>query len=155
VYQLVAERDPDPRRRLEITERGSFAQSDDAREGLSKGVRSHYYDGLEEVTLDWFDQEKNPVVRGHLAEHFARFSNECGPYEEMAIRINELDSRLRERLLLGAEGKPLYSRLKAFETADLFAGVDDYDLVRAIRESAAAAVSLPQRKVLMFSASPL
>ena len=66
LYQLVAERDPDFRRRLEITERGSCVAPDDAREGLAKGVKGHFYDGLEGVTLDWYGQEKNPVIRGHL-----------------------------------------------------------------------------------------
>ena len=66
-----------------------------AREGLAKGVKGHFYDGLEGVTLDWYGQEKNRVIRGHLAEHFSRFADECAPYETMAMRINEEEPRLR------------------------------------------------------------
>jgi hypothetical protein len=153
VYQLVAERDPDPRRRLEITQRGSYTASDDAREGLAKGVKGHFYDGLEGVTLDWYGQEKDPVVRGHLAEHFSRFADECAPYESMVMRINEEEPRLRDRLLLGAEGRPIYGKLKVDETIDLLSGMDNaFDLGRAIRDQRR---SRPQRKILMMAASPL
>jgi hypothetical protein len=153
VYQLVAERDPDPRRRLEITERGSRVAPDDAREGLAKGLKGHFYDGLEGVTLDWYGQEKNPVIRGYLAEHFSRFADECAPYESMVMRINEEEPRLRDRLLVGAEGHSLYSKLKAVETVDLLSGLDNaFDLGRAIRDSLDAR---PRRKILMLAANPL
>ena len=49
------------------------------REGLAKGVKGSFYDGLEGVTIDWYGQEKNPVVRGHLAEHFSRFACQSAP----------------------------------------------------------------------------
>jgi hypothetical protein len=153
VYQLVAERDPDPRRRLEITERGSRVAPDDAREGLAKGVKGHFYDGLEGVTLDWYGQETNPIIRGHLAEHFSRFADVCAPYERMVMRINEEEPRLRDRLLVGAEGRPLYVKLKAVETRDLFSGIDNpSDLARAIRDSLGAR---PRRKILMLAANPV
>jgi hypothetical protein len=156
LYQLVAERDPDPRRRLEITERGSCVAPDDAREGLAKGVKGSFYDGLEGVTLDWYGQEKNPVIRGHLAEHFARFADECAPYEPMVMRINEEEPRLRDRLLLGAEGRRLYSKLKAVETIDLLAGMGNaFDLGRAIRDRTLGVGALPKRKIVMLAANPL
>lgn len=147
LYQLVAERDPDLHRRLEITERGSCVAPDDAREGLAKGVKGHFYDGLEGVTLDWYGQEKNRVIRGHLAEHFSRFADECAPYEPMVMRINEEEPRLRDRLLLGAEGKPLYSKLKAVETIDLLSGMGDaLDVGRAIRDRLSSGGARPRRR---------
>jgi hypothetical protein len=156
LYQLVAERDPDPHRRLEITARGSSVAPEDAREGLAKGVKRNFYDGLEGITLDWYGQEKNLAVRGDLAEHFAKFAELCPAYGPMVMRINEEDPRLRDRLLVGAEGTPLYSKLKAVETADLFAEMEDvFDLGRAIRDQQKAADARPKRKVLLLAASPL
>jgi hypothetical protein len=70
VYQLVAERDPDLRRRMEITQRGSCEAPDLAREGLAKGVKGHFYDGLEGVTIDWYGQEESRVIRGHFSRTF-------------------------------------------------------------------------------------
>jgi hypothetical protein len=108
---------------------------------------------LEGVTLDWYGQEKNPIIRGHLAEHFSRFGDECAPYESMVMRINEEEPRLHDRLLVGAEGRPLYGKLKAIETVDLFSGIDNpFDLGRAIRDSRDAR---PRRKILMLTANPL
>jgi hypothetical protein len=43
LYQLVAEKDPDARRRLEVTAQGSMSGTQ-AREGLAKGVKRHYVD---------------------------------------------------------------------------------------------------------------
>jgi hypothetical protein len=156
MYQLVAERDFDYRRRLDITSQGSSVAPDDAREGLAKGVKDNYYDGLEGVTIEWFRQERHKPIREMLAEHFARFSNECGPYEDLALEINEADSSLRRRLLLGAEGRPLYGKLKSKGANDLFEGIEDpHDLLRTIREQASKTRSTTTRKVLMLTASPL
>jgi len=150
-YQLVAERDPDDHRRLELTLSGSYSRHDEAREGLSKGVKSHYYDGLADITIEWFGRENVGAARGNLAEHFARFAGECPPYEALVLKINEQDQSLRERLLLGAEGKRLYSQLKATETPNLFSGHQGFhDLGQTIR-----ARDRRGRRILLMSASPV
>ena len=154
VFQLIAERDPNRHRQLELTEIGSAAKSADAREGLARGLKSNFYDGLEGIALDWFDQEPNIVIRGHLAEHFGRFAHECNPYEDKAMQINDAEPALRDRLLLGAEGTKLFSALKAAETADLFTGLGEHDLGQAIK-SAVSISARPKRRILMFSATPL
>jgi hypothetical protein len=59
-------------------------------------------------------------------------------------------------LLLGAEGKLLYSKLKAVETMDLFSGMGDaFDLGRAIRDQWSSGGARPRRKILMLAANPL
>jgi hypothetical protein len=156
MYQLVAERDDDLRRRLCLTSRGSIAAPDDAREGLAKGIKDNYYDGLETVTIEWFQQEQHKPIREILAEHIARFSDECGPYEDLALEINEADESLRGRLLLGAEGTPLYGKLKGMEPGGLFEGFDSPNyLPNLIRNRTTKPPSLLTRRVLMLSASPL
>ncbi|MET3408867.1 CHAT domain-containing protein [Methylobacterium sp. 1030] len=157
VYQLVAERDPDLRRRLAITAQGSsFETSEDAREGLAKGIRSSYYDGLEGITLDWFPQEENPIVRGHLAEHFARFSDDCPLYQPIALRINEEAPSLSERLMLGAAKTNLHSKLQAAETITLLDRMGNaYDLGAAIRDRIAGIGTRSAFRVLLLSASPI
>jgi CHAT domain len=123
---------------------------------LAKGIKENYYDGLEEVTLDWFRQERHKPIREILAEHIARFSNDCRPYEDLALKINETDPSLHSRLLLGAEGTPLYGKLKATGLNDLLEGLESpSDFLRTIREQADKARSPPSRKVLMLTASPL
>ena len=71
------------------------------------------------------------------------------------MRINEEEPRLRDRLLLGAEGTSLYSKLKAVETIDLFSNIDGaIDLGRVIRDQWPGSVR-PRRKILMLAANPL
>jgi hypothetical protein len=152
VYQLVAQRDPDLRRRLEITQAGSYRGSIEGREGLARGLKKEYYDGLEEVTIEWFRQELHRPVRELLAEHVGRFANECGPYEDLAFEIVEGEPILLERLLLGAEGKPIYGKIKGRSGRDLFDGQDR--LIETIREGLAGKV--PRKlTVLLLAASPL
>jgi hypothetical protein len=71
VLQAIAQLEPDPRRRHDFVVDGPAFPSKEAREGLAKGLRHQYYDGLADVTLSWFDQETHPPVRELLAEHFA------------------------------------------------------------------------------------
>jgi hypothetical protein len=154
-YQLVAERDPDYRRRREITEAGSMSGPSDAREGLAKGIKSNYYSELEDVTIPWFRRESEKSVKQSLAEHFARFSDECNSYKELAMEINVTDENLRERLLMGAEGTRLFSELKAARPANLFSGFDPADdIMTRLRNQSAAIVGIPRIKILFLSAAP-
>ncbi|MER9709283.1 CHAT domain-containing protein [Mesorhizobium sp. M0174] len=154
VMQLVAMREKDHDKRHSIILDGPYLPHPDAREGLAKGLLAVYYDGLEGITLDWSKQESVVYVRKLLAQHFARFSNACVLYEEEALKLFESDPLLREHLLLGAEGKPLYRKLKLQDlrhgTFDLFGGEDEF--VSILRQQ-----SKPEDralKVLILSAAP-
>ncbi|MEI5680656.1 MULTISPECIES: CHAT domain-containing protein [unclassified Mesorhizobium] len=130
IMQLVAMREADHDKRHKLMLDGPYLPSADAREGMAKGLLSVYYDGLEGITLDWSKQEAMEHVRKLLAQHFARFSNVCVLYEEEALRLFEANPELRDHLLLGAEGQPLYRRLRMQDlrmgTADLFGGEDEF-----------------------------
>lgn len=154
MYQLAAQRLPEPRRRLDLIVQGSYAHSIEAREGLAKGVRNGYFDGLESAILPWFQQETERVIRGNLAEHIAAYASECGPYQDVALQAFEEDKTLRERILLGAEGTPLYGQLKSHQEPDLFSRIgDEEDLTRILR-AAREAKSMPKKTVCMLLASP-
>ena len=109
---------------------------------------------MEGITLDWSKQEAMEHVRKLLAQHFARFSNVCVLYEEEALRLFEANPELRDHLLLGAEGQPLYRRLRAQDlrigTADLFGGEDE--LMQLIKGQVKQ--KEPVVKVLILSAAP-
>ncbi|MFG1334110.1 hypothetical protein V5F41_23010, partial [Xanthobacter autotrophicus] len=64
MYQLAVQKLPDDRHRLSIIEQGSCAETSEAREGLAKGIRKHYFDGLETAVLPWFEQETDSRIRG-------------------------------------------------------------------------------------------
>lgn len=155
VMQLIAQREPDKERRHQVLLDGPFLPYPEAREGMAKGLQHVYYDGLEGITLDWSRQEAVDYVRTLLAQHFARFSNVCVLYEEEAINLFESEPQLREPLLLGAEGKPLYGKLKVrderYGTRELFESLED-ELMVALKGQLSPTASA--MKVLVLSASP-
>jgi len=154
LLQLAAEQVTDLKERHDIIHKGSFLPTIDAREGLARGLLGVFYEGLPDITLDWFDVEGNNRVKKLLAEHFARFGAECSAYEMRAIELLERDPSLKRHLYLGAEGTALFGKLKANDlregTMDLFAGEID-PLTAKLLE----ARKMPTKNVLMMCASPM
>lgn len=154
IMQLVAMRENDLDKRHALMLDGPYLPNAEAREGMAKGLLTVYYEGLEGITLDWSKQEAVEYVRKLLAQHFARFSNVCVLYEEESLKLFEANPELRDHLLLGAEGQPLYRKLRLQDlrmgTADLFDGDDE--LMKAIKKKSA-----PEKralKALILSAAP-
>ncbi|MCI1000678.1 CHAT domain-containing protein [Ochrobactrum sp. C6C9] len=157
LLQLAAERENDLKLRHQIIHEGTFNDIPEARLGLAKGLLHSYYDGLEDLTIRWFDVEENPDVLALVAEHFARFSDECGPYFEKALEIVEATPKLTERILLGAEGRSLYVKIKgsnrANAIADLF-GIPS-DLAAMFQQTTPTLGKKLSMKVLFLAAAPL
>ena len=91
-----------------------------------------------------------------LAEHFAKFSDFCKPYQDKALSIIEADPRLTSRILVGAEGKPLYGMAKVRQigngTLDLFP--NSPDLARMFDQAQELQAKMKNIKVLFLAASP-
>lgn len=157
LLQLAAEQIADRSERHDIIYRGTFLSSFEARRGLAKGLLEKYYDGLEEITIGWFDTEGDDEVKGHLAEHLARFSDDCPPYSTKAQAIVEADPTLRDRILLGAEQTELYVILKGESsgngTLDLFQ--PSGDLATMLHGAPLLTKGRKSMKALMLAAAPL
>lgn len=153
LLQLVASSLPDLAQRHDLILQGADLPAIDAREGLAKGLLHSYYDGLADVTLDWFDTDASDRVRLHLAEHFARYSDDQPSYRAKAMELVEAGSILRERVLLGAEGRTLFGEIKKTEgqaSLGLF-GIEGDEQMRQFRE----AVRIMNREtVLVLNATP-
>lgn len=156
LLQLVAEKERSVSVRQQIIEQGTWLPSVDAREGLAKGLQYQYYDGLEDITLPWFDQETEDRVKHPLAEHFGRFGGISGPYESQAIQLLETDPALISRLLVGAEGTSLYAKIRGSNvregTPDLFS--NDALTTAIIGRPIVTSQTTPKTALLMF-ASPI
>lgn len=113
LLQLAAEREPDLVSRRQIIHDGIFNEHPEARIGLATGIRHVFFEGLEELTVNWFDAENDLDVRNLIAEHFGRFSGNCPSYFDKSVQIAEADPGISDRILLGAEGKPLYSAIRS------------------------------------------
>ncbi len=157
LFQLAAEREKDVCRLNGIIDLGSCNDYPEAREGLAKGLLKTYYDELEEITIPWFDVEESFDNRELLSEHFARFSDGCKPYEDKALSIVEADSRFESRILVGAEGKPLYGLIKSSQlgngTLNLFEPPTDLAAMFGIAKPLQK--KRVEMKVLFLAASPV
>lgn len=157
MLQLAAEQGTDAKLRQNIIRHGSLNKSTEARQGLAKGLVNNYYEGLEDITVNWFDTEQVGDIKKLIAEHFARFSKDSIIYEKKALDVFEIDRSSRGSIYLGAEGTPLYGKLKALDerggTKDLFSDVDP------IAELFGGSVNLQQKKprvlVLFLAANPM
>ncbi len=153
LLELAAEQHSNIKEKHEIILKGTYLQDMYAREGLAKGLKNQFYDGLQDITLNWFDTESSFRVRELIAEHFSRFAKDCHQYEDKTFELLEREPKLKKRLYLGAEGTALFGKLKANDlragTGDLFAGDND-PLTTQLRKTG----NLPMKKVLMLCASP-
>ncbi|WP_020096455.1 CHAT domain-containing protein [Methylobacterium sp. 285MFTsu5.1] len=157
LYQLAAERVPDLKFRTKIIHEGTYSEHVEARNGLAKGIAGSFYDGLPDITLGWYDQEDDDEVKALIAEHFARFSEECGPYSDKTVAIVEANFKLLDRLMVKAEGKALWGKLRARDVRtgmkDLFGTASDLEtMFRPAVDLSAKAVTM---KVLFLAANPL
>lgn len=153
LLQLGASSLDDLKRRQELIVQGTNLPSIEAREGLAKGLTHVYYDGLETVTLDWFETDGSDRVRLLLAEHIARHSDHVPSYWDKALDLVEGGGPLRERVLLGAEGSTLYGEIKKAErqTSLGFFGLLGDDQMAQLEK----AVQIMNREtVLVLNATP-
>ena len=140
------------RERQELIIRGSNLSSENAREGLSRGLATTFYDGLQDATIPWFESENSRRVQLRLAEHFARYSEACPSYYELAMTLAERDLGFRERVLLGGEGRRIFGVLKRREidADDLFSQLDDTQQQQLIERIKMRS----KTNVLILSATP-
>lgn len=157
VLQLIVEREPDAHAKHRFIADGPYYQSSEARDGLARGLAIRYYDGLEEVTIDWFENETVSDIRALLAEHFARFSETCAPYEDLCLRIMSEEPKLKGRILAGAEGKRLYRLIREQDAIadlpDLFQGQLSVHEGKILTNGRTPATL--ELKVLFLAAAPL
>jgi len=156
--QLIAQKERDLNLRQDLIGRGCLLPSVTAREGLAQGILYGYYEGLEEVTVDWYDQEKSDAVKRRLAEHFSRHSMSSSVYYNKVQEIFECEAGYRKDILLGAEKTKLFPVLKAKDieksTLDMFGDGVGSEIIETISQTPTSA-QLPIKTVLMFFAAPI
>lgn len=157
LLQLASEREPNLKVRHQIIYEGTFADHPEARMGLAKGLVRTFYEGLEDLTINWYDTEADNEVKALLAEHFARFSDDCGPYVGKALSIIEAEPKMKDRIMLGAEGKDLYSTIRLQDlrggTLDMF-GLPP-DLASMFQTTEDISKKVQTMKVLFLAANPV
>ena len=114
-YHLAGKYDLDLPRRLELLKDCSRDAYPKARLGLAKGIKGSYFDGLENIVVDWFQDEVDAEVRLRLLEHMALFSEETLLYDDYVCSFygsGQLSAHEKEHILEAASQKALYPKLK-------------------------------------------
>lgn len=115
VYRLFAEDVEASTLRHDIIAQGSEDIDSEARVGLAIGLRHSYYDGLEQVTNDWFYDEEDDDVRSHILDHITGQAEKHTVYKEIAKEQYDLviiDKTKSERMEAAAAGTALWSEFK-------------------------------------------
>ena len=89
-----------------------------AREGLALGLAEISSADFDAEILDWYDDEREPVVRDALLVGMARFSERNADFAftaELRFKSAVEDQGLRARLLAASAGTSLFARLRRAE----------------------------------------
>jgi nucleoside phosphorylase len=118
VYQLAVKDIQTAQDNYEFLVQGSEDPDPEARAGLATGLRNVYFDGLETLIIDWFNDEDVDRVKQRLLEHMARNADNCSAYAAPALRAYEAadaGSLTRARLEAAARQTSLYPAMKRIE----------------------------------------
>lgn len=132
VFRLITADFETAKKHIEYLKLGSEDPSDKARLGLAAGLRTVYFDGLEELTVPWLGDERSQEVKDHILDHMTAHSERCATYREAALTEYKLagaSSLPRRRLEAVAAGTELFSEFRRIairtESGSLFED-DDY-----------------------------
>ncbi|WP_157403895.1 hypothetical protein [Paracoccus sp. N5] len=87
IYRLYASDREVSALRHEIITVGSADQERRARLGCAIGLRDSWYDGLEDLTLDWLGSEPDDDIRRSLLDHIVRQSDHCDAYQTWSAEL--------------------------------------------------------------------
>jgi hypothetical protein len=80
---------------------------------LANGLRLTYFDGIEEITAQWFGIELDDGVRSSILEHMARHAERSAVYKEcVQTAYVGGNAMLKARLEAACRGNALYGDLK-------------------------------------------
>lgn len=127
VYRLVVKDAATAQDNLDFIVMGSEDESAEARAGLASGLKDIYFDGVEEIIIDWYQDEDDDTIKQRLLEHMAGNAERCGGYEPFVLRAYEAsdaNSLTRARLESAARDTGIYLEMKKIayeaEGRDLF-----------------------------------
>ncbi|WP_137152581.1 hypothetical protein [Devosia sp. FKR38] len=115
IYRLFAAAPELSTRRHDLIFQGSIDPNSEVRLALATGLRDSFYDGLEEVTFDWFDVEAEKDVRDALIDHMVRQAEQFPGYQPIVTTLYAAESPgspARHRMDAAAARTSMYSRFQ-------------------------------------------
>ncbi|WP_281969199.1 hypothetical protein [Roseovarius nanhaiticus] len=118
IYRLYAS-DPDySTEQREIIQLGADDQDVEARLGCAIGIMSTWFDGLEEITRDWYFRESEEAHQLCLLDHFVKQSTKSDAYFCLAVELYEgfeNDSARTKRMLAQASRLPISTEFRKID----------------------------------------
>jgi nucleoside phosphorylase len=118
IYQLAAKNVETARDNHEFLVLGSEDPDPGARSGLAAALRDFYFDSLEELILDWYEDEAVDFVKARLLEHMAKNAQYCASYAPFVLKAYEAadeSSLTRARLEAAARNSDLYKEMRRIQ----------------------------------------
>jgi hypothetical protein len=128
MLQLLAMTEEDAKKHLEYIVLGTSDRDVEVKAGLALGLKDTFFDGLDQIVLDWFVKEDSGEVSHLLMDHMIGQAKKCEAYESLVLDFYETEaqgSQLRQRMEAIAAGTPLYRKMKKIDVSrgsDLFGG---------------------------------
>lgn len=110
MFQLIGMSAEDAIKNMEYVHLGRRERDPVARLGLALGLRETYFDGIEDVVVDWVASEEDLEIRLSLLEHLVRHSGRCETYQSWATELYKagaVGSVTRLRMMASAVNTPL------------------------------------------------
>lgn len=126
IFQLLAMTRCDAENHLEYIVLGTTDPEAEAKIGLAVGLKETFFDGLEEIVLDWFLKEGDFDVSQLLMDHMIRQARYSRRYEAIVLDFYEkepMGSTTRQRMEVTAAGTPIYTMMRQIDAggpSDLF-----------------------------------
>jgi len=114
-YQLIASTALVAEKEQDHLKFGAKDQAEKARLGLATGLKSSYFNGLAEISIDWLSNETAPQVKLAILEHMATNVAQCPQYGDIVkgeYLLHPRDSLPRVRMEAATAGTAFYSELR-------------------------------------------
>lgn len=149
IYRLYASERSWSDHQQQLVEAGSLDELEEARLGCAIGLRDTYFEGVEDIVLEWYERESSEHIPRYLVEHVVRQAQKSDHYTYYATDLFQSarsDAGLRRVMIAAAEGHPLYSVLKKVEydeeAGSLFGGTPMTVKVNTINMSGQAQLQI-------------
>lgn len=118
IYRLYGSDPAYSEKRNQVIILGSRDPSDEARLGCAIGILDSWYEGLEEITSNWFFDETHEETRLSILDHIVRQSRRSETYSDLAVNLFlgfENDKTICKRMIAQAARLPLSNKLQKIE----------------------------------------
>ena len=127
IYRLYASEAEVSSAQTEVIMLGRSDLDAEARMGCAIGIRDTWFEGIEEITKEWYFQEENEENRLYILDHVVRQSNRSSFYHGWAMELYEgfeSDKAKLDRMMAHSYSLPIYTDFQKAnynrETGSLF-----------------------------------